>query len=58
MEYSKTCSVTFTVGVCLSLGGLATWHGRLVSRGETSIEADINKKETLRLAKINQVSCC
>ncbi|XP_071525564.1 palmitoyltransferase ZDHHC16B isoform X2 [Panulirus ornatus] len=44
-----------TTGVFFSLGGLATWHGRLISRGETSIEAHINKKETERLAKISQI---
>ncbi|XP_042214404.1 palmitoyltransferase ZDHHC16A-like isoform X2 [Homarus americanus] len=43
-----------TTGVFFSLGGLATWHGRLISKGETSIEAHINKKETERLEKINQ----
>ncbi|MPC38156.1 putative palmitoyltransferase ZDHHC16 [Portunus trituberculatus] len=43
------------VSVFFSLGGLGTWHGRLISRGETSIEAHINRKETERLAKINQV---
>nr|XP_027229278.1 palmitoyltransferase ZDHHC16-like [Penaeus vannamei] len=44
-----------TTGVFFSLGGLATWHGRLISNGETSIEAHINRKETERLSKINQV---
>ncbi|KAK7072849.1 Palmitoyltransferase zdhhc16 [Halocaridina rubra] len=44
-----------TTGVFFSLGGLALWHARLVSRGETSIEAHINKKETERLSKINQI---
>ncbi|XP_063846258.1 palmitoyltransferase ZDHHC16-like [Scylla paramamosain] len=44
-----------TTGVFFSLGGLGTWHGRLISRGETSIEAHINRKETERLAKIDQV---
>ncbi|XP_064086800.1 palmitoyltransferase ZDHHC16-like [Macrobrachium nipponense] len=44
-----------TTGVFFSLGGLASWHSRLISRGETSIESHINKKEMERLAKINQI---
>jgi len=31
------------------------WHARLISRGETSIEANINKAETKRLAEKNKV---
>lgn len=54
-RFSIMYSGMLTTGVFFSLGGLATWHGRLVSRGETSIEAHINKKETERLAKINQI---
>lgn len=30
------------------------WHGRLISRGETSIEGNINKTEAARYAKYNQ----
>nr|ACO12222.1 Probable palmitoyltransferase ZDHHC16 [Lepeophtheirus salmonis] len=40
-----------TVGTTLILGALIFWHGRLISKGETSIEAHINRSETLRLAK-------
>uniref|UniRef100_A0A6M2DX66 Palmitoyltransferase n=1 Tax=Xenopsylla cheopis TaxID=163159 RepID=A0A6M2DX66_XENCH len=36
--------------VLFALGGLSFWHGRLISKGETSIEANINKSETKRLA--------
>ncbi|XP_026273524.1 palmitoyltransferase ZDHHC16 [Frankliniella occidentalis] len=38
-------------GVIFALGALTIWHGKLISRGETSIEANINKKERERLAK-------
>lgn len=44
-----------SAGVFLALGALSVWHGRLISRGETSIEAHINAKETKRLALWNQV---
>ncbi|CAL4064041.1 unnamed protein product, partial [Meganyctiphanes norvegica] len=44
-----------TTGVFMALVSLVCWHGRLISRGETSIEAHINKKETERLLKIHQV---
>ncbi|KAJ8880297.1 hypothetical protein PR048_016763 [Dryococelus australis] len=43
------------VGVFVALGSLATWHARLVSAGETSIESHINKSETKRLAAQNKV---
>ncbi|KAK8748177.1 hypothetical protein OTU49_016348, partial [Cherax quadricarinatus] len=55
-RFSIMYSGMLTTGAFFSLGGLATWHGRLISRGETSIEAHINQRETERLAKINQVS--
>ena len=32
-----------TSGCFLVLGGLALWHAKLISRGETSIEAHINR---------------
>uniref|UniRef100_A0A2K6GV98 Zinc finger DHHC-type palmitoyltransferase 16 n=1 Tax=Propithecus coquereli TaxID=379532 RepID=A0A2K6GV98_PROCO len=35
--------------VALALGALTTWHAVLISRGETSIERHINKKERHRL---------
>lgn len=44
-----------TTGCFMALITLVCWHGRLISRGETSIEAHINKKETERLLKTNQV---
>ncbi|XP_069940744.1 palmitoyltransferase ZDHHC16 isoform X1 [Cherax quadricarinatus] len=53
-RFSIMYSGMLTTGAFFSLGGLATWHGRLISRGETSIEAHINQRETERLAKINQ----
>ncbi|GFG33078.1 hypothetical protein Cfor_12103 [Coptotermes formosanus] len=42
-------------GVLIALGSLTLWHARLISRGETSIEANINKAETKRLAEKNKV---
>lgn len=39
--------LTSTVGV--ALGALTVWHAFLISRGETSIERHINKKEGKRL---------
>ncbi|KAF2884869.1 hypothetical protein ILUMI_21288 [Ignelater luminosus] len=42
-------------GVLVALGGLASWHSRLISRGETSIEANINKAETTRLQNLGKV---
>lgn len=35
--------------VALALGALTVWHAVLISRGETSIERHINKKERRRL---------
>lgn len=43
------------LGVLIALGALTLWHARLISRGETSIEANINKAETKRLAERNKV---
>jgi hypothetical protein len=35
---------TLVTSCCfLVLGGLATWHAKLISKGETSIEAHINR---------------
>lgn len=39
----------------IALGSLTVWHARLISKGETSIEANINKAETKRLAEKNKV---
>lgn len=44
-----------TSGVFVALGSLTLWHARLIGRGETSIEANINKAETKRLALRNKV---
>ena len=41
-----------TTGCFFVLGGLCTWHGRLISRGETSIEAHINRSERKRLKEL------
>ncbi len=43
--------------VSLALGALTLWHARLISRGETSIEVHINKKEKKRMDKQGMVSC-
>nr|XP_053657008.1 palmitoyltransferase ZDHHC16-like [Cherax quadricarinatus] len=53
-RFSIMYSRMLTTGAFFCLGGVSTWHGRLISRGETNIEADINQRETERLAKINQ----
>nr|CAH7735753.1 unnamed protein product [Callosobruchus chinensis] len=42
-------------GVLVALGVLCLWHSNLIGRGETSIEANINKAETLRLAELGLV---
>ncbi|XP_005994914.1 palmitoyltransferase ZDHHC16 isoform X1 [Latimeria chalumnae] len=41
--------------VTLALGALALWHGLLITRGETSIERHINKKEKQRLQKKGRI---
>lgn len=46
----------YFVGAFVSLLSLSIWHARLISRGETSIEANINKAEMKRLATFNKVS--
>ncbi|KAE8284509.1 Palmitoyltransferase ZDHHC16B [Larimichthys crocea] len=38
-----------TSSVAVALGGLTLWHIILISRGETSVERHINRKETRRL---------
>ncbi|XP_023062100.1 palmitoyltransferase ZDHHC16 isoform X7 [Piliocolobus tephrosceles] len=45
------CSLrpSFLSSVALALGALTVWHAVLISRGETSIERHINKKERRRL---------
>lgn len=41
--------------VFVAVGGLIAWHARLISRGETSIEGHINKKERIRYSKEGKV---
>ena len=43
------------VAAIFALGTLTYWHGNLISNGETSIEALINKSETKRLREKNQI---
>merc|ERR1719414_1092538 len=42
-----------TTGCFLCLGGLTVWHAKLITRGETSIEAHINASERKRYTKEN-----
>lgn len=42
--------------MALALGALTLWHAALITRGETSIERHINKKERQRLQKKGKVS--
>nr|DBA14945.1 TPA: hypothetical protein GDO54_004218 [Pyxicephalus adspersus] len=42
--------------VALALGALTLWHAMLITRGETSIERHINKKERKRLLTIGKVN--
>ncbi|XP_077311806.1 palmitoyltransferase ZDHHC16 isoform X3 [Lithobates pipiens] len=41
--------------VALALGALTLWHAMLITRGETSIERHINKKERKRLLAMGKV---
>ncbi|XP_064465552.1 palmitoyltransferase ZDHHC16-like [Ornithodoros turicata] len=50
-RYCITFTVLVCIGVFFALGALTAWHAQLITRGETSIEAHINKKERERLAK-------
>lgn len=43
------CALICVAGL-LILGGLAWWHGKLITKGETSIEARINAKEIIKYA--------
>lgn len=42
-------------GTLFALGSLVIWHSKSISRGETSVEAAINKTERQRLSKFNRV---
>lgn len=44
-----------TSSVAVALGGLTLWHAMLISRGETSVERHINRKETKRLKEKGKV---
>ncbi|CAN7999497.1 unnamed protein product [Ixodes pacificus] len=54
-DFARRYYITFTALVCIgvffALGALTMWHARLITNGETSIEAHINKKERIRLGK-------
>lgn len=41
--------------VAVALGGLTLWHTMLITRGETSVERHINRKETKRLKEKGKV---
>lgn len=47
---------SFLSSVALALGALTVWHAVLISRGETSIERHINRKERRRLQAKGRVS--
>lgn len=44
-----------TSSVAVALGGLTLWHAILITRGETSVERHINRKETRRLKETGRV---
>ncbi|XP_068805997.1 palmitoyltransferase ZDHHC16 isoform X3 [Struthio camelus] len=48
-------SLAVPSSVALALGALTLWHAALITRGETSIERHINKKERQRLQKKGKV---
>lgn len=57
-NWKVTCLIFMALicsGVFVALGALAIWHARLISRGETSIEGNINKTETKRYALQNKI---
>lgn len=40
-----------TIGVFAAVGALMAWHARLITKGETCIESNINKRERERLGR-------
>ncbi|XP_014256493.1 palmitoyltransferase ZDHHC16A [Cimex lectularius] len=56
--YWKRRAITFMAFICsgafVALTWLSSWHAKQIGKGETSIEAHINKAETQRLAKIHK----
>lgn len=57
--YSANCNMPLLPlpcsSVAVALGGLTLWHAMLISRGETSIERHINRKEARRLKEKGKV---
>lgn len=47
--------VLINLSVLIALGSLSYWHFKLIKKGETSIEAHINRAETKRLAALGQI---
>lgn len=43
------------IAVVLALGTLCCWHGKLITRGETSIEAHINRLQQTQSALQNKL---
>lgn len=43
------------VAVVIALGSLCTWHAKLITRGETSVEAHINEAERKRLLQQKRI---
>lgn len=43
------------VAVVIALGSLCIWHAKLITRGETSIEAHINEAERKRLLQLKRI---
>lgn len=39
----------------VALGSLSAWHGRLIAAGETSIEGNINKTETIKFKETGKI---
>jgi hypothetical protein len=50
----KNC-VCFQTGAFIALTWLSSSHARLITQGETSIEAHINKSEAKRMALMHKV---
>ena len=45
-----------TTGCFVVLGGLTVWHAKLISKGETSIEAHINRCQYVYRARLKKWS--
>lgn len=59
LTISKRRALWFTAIICcavvVALGTLTTWHAKLITRGETSVEAHINQSERKRLLLQNKI---